>query len=115
MGQPARARSVSAREVPAAVVAEAIAYVAQQEFSRGAWARPRATFGDLITGDVPVPPYPRPDSPMLRFLMEHAQTLLDLGPLDEALVWLAVHCWMEGHVEGFDRASALYTDPRSSD
>lgn len=60
------------------------------------WATPR-------TGEVPDPPWPTASNPMLDFVIrcgaEYAK-----DDAREGLVYVAVHAWMEGHVEGYDRA-----------
>jgi hypothetical protein len=52
----------------------------------------------------PVPPFPHPDSDILRVVVEHAMAEYESGEVDVkgAIVHAAVHAWFEGHLEGED-------------
>ncbi len=52
--------------------------------------------------DTPVPPYPAPDNPLLRHVVEQAIERLESGETDilGAVRYAALHGWLEGHLEG---------------
>jgi hypothetical protein len=52
----------------------------------------------------PSPPFPAPDSPVLRMIIEGAFTAYESGEADVrvAVTHAAVHAWYEGHVQGED-------------
>lgn len=60
----------------------------------------------LFSGDVDVPPAPVADGAVLAGLLDRALRIADEGTPAQAIVDLAVHAWMEGHVDGEDRCEA---------
>ena len=63
----------------------------------------RPTAHPLYSGDVDVPPAPTADGTVLAGLLDRALRMADSASVPQALVDLAVHAWMEGHVDGEDR------------
>ncbi|MSO44906.1 MAG: hypothetical protein EXQ74_06360 [Thermoleophilia bacterium] len=57
----------------------------------------------LFSGDVDIPPAPPSDGGVLAGLLGRATRIAEEGSASHAVVDLAVHAWMEGHVEGEDR------------
>jgi hypothetical protein len=57
----------------------------------------------LFSGDVDVPPAPVADGVVLAGLLDRALRIADEGTPAQAVVDLAVHAWMEGHIDGEDR------------
>lgn len=57
----------------------------------------------LFSGDVDVPPAPLAESAVLAGLLGRAARIADDGSPAQAVVDLAVHSWMEGHLDGEDR------------
>lgn len=57
----------------------------------------------LFSGDVDVPPAPVADGAVLAGLLDRALRIADEGSPAQAVVDLAVHAWMEGHLDGEDR------------
>lgn len=54
--------------------------------------------------EMPSRPWPDQNNPMLGYLVNRAQELLDTDGPEAALVWLAVHAWFEGALgERFER------------
>ncbi|HEX4864740.1 MAG TPA: hypothetical protein VFV02_11740 [Acidimicrobiales bacterium] len=58
--------------------------------------------GGVSEDEMPSPPFPSPNSRILKALIERADKLTQEEDLGSALVWLAVHAWYEGHIEGED-------------
>ncbi len=56
----------------------------------------------LFSGDVDVPPAPEAGSPVLAALLGRAMRIRDATSPVQAVVDLAVHAWMEGHLAGED-------------
>jgi hypothetical protein len=56
----------------------------------------------LYSGDVDIPPAPVADSAVLAALLGRATRIADEGSAAQAVVDLAVHAWMEGHLAGED-------------
>lgn len=56
----------------------------------------------LFSGDVDVPPAPEASSAVLAALLGRAMRVADEGSASLAVVDLAVHAWMEGHLSGED-------------
>lgn len=56
----------------------------------------------LFSGDVDVPPAPPADSAVLAGLLGRAMRIAGEGSPAQAVVDLAVHAWMEGHLAGED-------------
>lgn len=56
----------------------------------------------LYSGDVDIPPAPAADSTVLAALLGRASRIADEGSAAQAVVDLAVHAWMEGHLAGED-------------
>lgn len=81
-------------------------YIDDQDAARGNWDPGR--FNNQGDGP-PVPPKPSADNPMLAFLFDDAQRNVVKDDLASALINLAVHAWMEGHIEGYDRAMREHT------
>ncbi len=52
----------------------------------------------------PTPPFPHPESDILRVVVENAMADYESGEVDVkgAIVHAAVHAWFEGHLEGED-------------
>ncbi len=48
---------------------------------------------------MPQAPWPSRDNPMLGYLIERANEVLDSEGAASALVWLAVHAWFEGAID----------------
>lgn len=72
-------------------------YTWEQDMSRGDWDTPR-------TAQMPDPPWPGPDNPMLAALLHEARrSIADGTSADMAMLQLATHCWFEGGIEGYDR------------
>jgi len=86
-------------------LADALAYVLDQDARRGPWMRTRPEGDD--GGAIHVPPYPAPDNPMLTYVLDQARVLVEDQGVEVAIVWAVATRWLEGHVEGFDRAQAL--------
>lgn len=85
-------------EVPQVLAEDAVAYLERQDAARGPWPSPRE--GAEVTG----PPYPAADNPVLGYLVAAARSAMDSGTdVGETIVQLAVHAWLEGHIEGYDR------------
>lgn len=57
----------------------------------------------LFSGDVDVPPAPDAQSAVLAGLLGRATRVAADGSPAQAVVDLAVHAWMEGHLDGEDR------------
>ena len=57
-----------------------------------------------LADPFPVPPFPHPESDILRVVVENAMTEYESGEVDVkgAIVHAAVHAWFEGHLEGED-------------
>jgi hypothetical protein len=92
--------------VSESVVAAARTYQERQDEARGHWPNPRAG------AEMPNPPYPHPENPMLAYLIHRAKASMEQGTSLETAIWhLAVHSWHEGHVEGYDRGQS--SDARS--
>ena len=53
---------------------------------------------------MPHPPFPNPDSQVLKLIVNHAVAAMQLGEVDAegAILHAAVHAWYEGHIEGED-------------
>jgi hypothetical protein len=53
---------------------------------------------------IPHPPFPHPDSPILKLIVDHAIAAMQAGEVDAegAILHAAVHGWYEGHIEGED-------------
>ena len=56
----------------------------------------------LYSGDVDIPPAPAADSTVLAALLGRATRVAEEGSAAQAVVDLAVHAWMEGHLAGED-------------
>ena len=54
--------------------------------------------------EMPNPPWPDRDNPMLRYLLWKAQDVADEEGLKSAFIWLATHAWFEG---GWDAKARL--------
>ena len=59
----------------------------------------------LFSGDVDVPPAPEASSAVLAALLGRAMRVADEGSASLAVVDLAVHAWMEGHLSGEDHCA----------
>ncbi len=59
----------------------------------------------LFSGDVDVPPAPEAESSVLAALLGRAMRVSDEGSPSLAVVDLAVHAWMEGHLSGEDHCA----------
>lgn len=81
-------------KVPVELVDRLYRYRAAEEHRQ--WPSPR-------TGDMPEPPWPSQGNPMLEYLLMRAADDAGLD-LEGALLRLGTYAWMEGHVEGYDRA-----------
>lgn len=44
-------------------------------------------------------PRPEPNDPCLRIVIERAKEILEEEGAETAILWAAVHGWMEGHIE----------------
>lgn len=57
-----------------------------------------------MTDELPSPPFPARDSPILAMIVQNAMTALESGEatVEQAIVHAAVHAWYEGHVQGED-------------
>lgn len=76
----------------------AVAYVVAQDERRGDWPRLRGP-------KMPNPPFPAAGNPMMAWLLDKALRDLKAGrSKSNVLATLAATCWLEGHVEGYDRA-----------
>jgi hypothetical protein len=53
---------------------------------------------------MPSPPFPHPDSQVLRLIVTNAMKTMRSGEAtpDAAILHAAVHGWYEGHIEGED-------------
>jgi hypothetical protein len=53
---------------------------------------------------MPHPPYPDPDSQILKLIVNNAIGAIRSGEVDAegAILHAAVHAWYEGHIEGED-------------
>jgi hypothetical protein len=53
---------------------------------------------------VPHPPFPNPDSQILKLIVNNAIGAMQSGEVDAegAILHAAVHAWYEGHIEGED-------------
>lgn len=71
----------------------------EQDKSRGDWPNPRDT-------EQPNFPWPPQDDPILAALMASARTNVKELGFDAAMIQLAVHCWFEGGIAGYDRGQA---------
>lgn len=81
---------------------QARAYADAQDAARGDWPEIRP-HEDPDSGDaLGKPPFPDYNSTMLEYLFNKAKLIQDAG--GNGMVWLGVHAWMEGHIEGYDRA-----------
>ncbi|MEE4543665.1 hypothetical protein V2S66_17010 [Streptomyces sp. V4-01] len=58
----------------------------------------------MTDSPMPSPPYPSPESPLLRVIVGNAIASVESGETDwkEAVLHAAVHGWYEGHIEGED-------------
>lgn len=65
----------------------------------------RPTPHPLFSGDVDVPPAPGTDSAVLAALLGRAMRVADEASAQQAVVDLAVHAWMEGHLQGEDHCA----------
>lgn len=59
----------------------------------------------LFSGDVDVPPAPEAGSGVLAALLGRAMRVAGEGSAPQAVVDLAVHAWMEGHLRGEDHCA----------
>jgi hypothetical protein len=50
--------------------------------------------------EMPEPPWPAQDNPMLTYLLERAARIALDDNVSNALTWLATHAWFEGHLDG---------------
>jgi hypothetical protein len=88
--------------VPTALAKEAEAHWQAQDDARS-WPSPRPERPE----DLSSPAYPAPGNPVIPVIMATAAAELRSGSEEKAaLLWLVASAWMEGHVEGFDRAMA---------
>jgi len=72
-------------------------YTWEQDMRRGSWATKR-------TSQMPDPPWPGTNNPMLAALLHDARkNIADGMAVEMAMVQLATHCWFEGGIEGYDR------------
>ncbi|XVX21471.1 hypothetical protein ACQP1U_06275 [Actinomycetota bacterium] len=71
-------------------------HVSEQDRQRGPWVSPRR-------GEMPEPPWPATDNPVLRALLDQARRNLQVDGVETALIHLATHAWFEGGIEGYDR------------
>lgn len=74
-------------------------YTWEQDMRRGPWPTQR-------TAIMPNPPWSAHDNPMLEALLDRAHDDIESHGLETALLQLAVHCWFEGGIEGYDRGQA---------
>src|SRR5450631_2834548 len=69
----------------------------RQDDERGDWANPRGA-------EMPLPPWPNEDSPIVKYLLAMGGAYLTAGlDIDTVLVWVIVHSWYEGGIENYDR------------
>ena len=59
----------------------------------------------LFSGDVDIPPAPAAESAVLAGLLGRAARVADEASPAQAVVDIAVHAWMEGHLDGEDRCA----------
>jgi hypothetical protein len=54
--------------------------------------------------EMPSPPFPDPDSPVLQLIVRRAIEAMTTGEAtaEEAILHAAVHGWYEGHIQGED-------------
>lgn len=71
-------------------------HVSEQDRRRGPWVSPRR-------GEMPEPPWPATDNPVLWALLDQARHHVIEKGWDAALLHLATHSWFEGGIEGYDR------------
>lgn len=75
-------------------------YSWEQDMTRGDWPTQR-------TAQMPDPPWPSVENPMLAALVHDARKNITNGmSVDIAMLQLATHCWFEGGVEGYDRGQS---------
>lgn len=57
-----------------------------------------------MTEPMPSPPFPSPDSAVLRVIVGNALASVESGEasVQEAILHAAVHGWYEGHIRGED-------------
>ncbi len=60
----------------------------------------RPTAHPLYSGEVDVPPAPISDGAVLAGLLDRSLRMADSASVPQAVVDLAVHAWMEGHIDG---------------
>ena len=66
-----------------------------------AYANRHTASGLRADSVMPHAPFPNPDNPMLRYLMEGARAMLTAGTDPEVVIHQAiVHAWYEGNIEG---------------
>ena len=83
--------------VDPAVVVEAIDYVEAQH----------SLVREMRTAEMPEPPWPDTDNPMLRYLLQGAEAMLKRGTEPrEVLLQALVHGWSEGFMAAFDTMQA---------
>jgi hypothetical protein len=65
----------------------------------------------MTDSSMPSPPYPSPDSPLLRVVVGNAIAYVESGETDwrDAVLHAAVHSWYEGHMEGEDTCPGATT------
>jgi hypothetical protein len=96
-------RAKTSDHVPDELGHRIIAYKAGQDASRS-WPSPRPS-EPSDSPDLPSLPYPARANPVLDYLLRNTTHALLTQP-ETALSWLACTAWMEGHIEGYDRAMA---------
>jgi hypothetical protein len=64
-----------------------------------------------------VPPFPDPEDPAVRAIIDMAMEALGTGELDAqgAVRYAAVHGWLEGHLEGEECKANCVADPAWQD
>lgn len=96
----------AALTMPEGLAEAVLAVVARQDADRGDWPSPREA-------EMPDPPWPDEDSPVLEMLLGKARDSLDAGMDPKvALVQLAVHAWFESGIENYDRGQRDARRPR---
>ena len=97
-------------EAATAVLAKAVSKYKESQRVARTWAPP----GPEPSDEVVTPPYPSRSNPVVAVLASVAAGELRSGAdLRTTLLWLLTTAWMEGHVEGFDRAMAEATTSSS--
>jgi hypothetical protein len=59
---------------------------------------------EVMSEEMPSPPFPDPDSPVLKLIVTRAIEAMRTGEAtaEQAILHAAVHGWYEGHIQGED-------------